>query len=255
MNDGMMTYHWNTIYIVLSVVIAISTSFFALELARRLRLNDATWASLSLGGVLGYGIWAMHFIGMIAMQLPTNVAYRLPLTALSGVLAIGFLVAASVFMFRGTATPLRILGSGVIAGTGICLMHYLGMAALEINAVSSYRPVPFAISVLIAVGAATVAFFLFSRVMTTAFSFGMRLAVQIGAALTMGFAIAGMHYTGMAAVQFKPSVTNIGNQVSGTDPQNLVYLIVGVTLVVFVATYIFILADQLSSKSAGAATD
>ena len=134
-------------------------------------------------------------------------------------------------------------------------MHYLGMAALEINAVSSYRPVPFAISVLIAVGAAAVAFFLFSRVMTTAFSFGMRLAVQIGAALTMGFAIAGMHYTGMAAVQFKPSVTNIGNQVSGTDPQNLVYLIVGVTLVVFVATYIFILADQLSSKSAGAATD
>ena len=79
--------------------------------------------------------------------------------------------------------------------------------------------------------------------------------VQIGAALTMGFAIAGMHYTGMAAVQFKPSVMNIGNQVSGTDPQNLVYLITGVTLVVFVATYIFILTDQLSSKSAGAATD
>ena len=255
MNDGMMTYHWNTAYIVLSVVIAISTSFFALELARRFRLDDAVWASLSLGGVLGYGIWAMHFIGMIAMELPTNVAYRLPLTLLSGVLAVGFLIAASVFMFRGAPTLLRILGSGVIAGTGICLMHYLGMAALEINAVSSYRPVPFALSVLIAVGAASVAFFLFSRVMTAAFSFGVRLSIQIGAALTMGAAIAGMHYTGMAAVQFKPSMTNIGNQVSGTDPQNLVYLIAGVTLVVFVATYIFILADQLSSRSSGAATD
>ena len=252
MPDAMMTHHWNLPFVALSVVIAILTSFLALELARRFRPDEGLTAPLALGGLLGYGIWAMHFIGMMAFELPTNVTYGLPLTLVSGVCAMLFLIGASVYLVRGAPTLPRILVSGVIAGTGICLMHYLGMAALQINAVTSYNPVPFALSVLIAVGAASVAFFLFSRVMTARLSFVVRLAVQLGASLVMGLAIAGMHYTGMAAVQFENS-PNLNLLVSGTDSQNMVYLVVGATLLVFVGTYISILADQMSTHTPNAA--
>jgi NO-binding membrane sensor protein with MHYT domain len=254
MPDQMMTPHWNTLYIVLSVLIAAITSFFALELARRFRQNSDLNARLALGALLGYGIWAMHFVGMMAFELPTNVAYQLPLTLVSGVCAVLFLMGASQFMFSGKPNLPRILGSGMIAGTGICLMHYLGMAALQVNAVASYRTVPFVVSIAVAVGAASVAFFLFSRVMTSAFTLVQRLAVQLGAALVMGFAIAGMHYTGMAAVQYTRG-NGLTGLVSGTDQETLVYLVIGATMVVFVATYIAILSDQLSSKTSGVASD
>ena len=252
--SDMMIHHWNIPYVLLSVGIAIVTSFLALELARRFR-QDAGWtAPVALGGILGYGIWAMHFVGMMAFELPTNVAYGLPLTILSGVCALVFLIGASAFMVQGTPTLLRIVGSGVIAGIGICLMHYLGMAALQINAVTSYIATPFALSILIAVVAASVAFFLFSRVMTAQLSVGLRLAVQFGASLVMGLAIAGMHYTGMAAVQYKAG-SSVVTQLSGTDSQTLVYLVIGATLLVFVGTYISILADQMTTRPSNAASD
>ena len=254
MQDTMLPHHWNPALIVLSFLIASVTSFLALELARRFRQDGSVTAPLALGGVLGYGIWAMHFIGMIAFELSTNVTYGLPLTLISGLSAIAFLIGASFYMVRGTPTLPRILVSGVIAGIGICLMHYLGMAAMQANAVTSYLPVPFALSVLIAVGAASVAFFLFSRVMTATYNLAQRLAIQTGAALVMGLAIAGMHYTGMAAVRFNMS-TEVVNLVSGTDPQNLVYMVVGATILVFVGTYIAILADQLSTKPSRMAGD
>ena len=252
MTDAMMTHHWNLPFVALSVVIAVLTSFLALELARRFRPDEGLTAPMALGGLLGYGIWAMHFVGMMAFELPTNVTYGLPLTLLSGLCALVFLIGASVYLVRGTPTLPRIAVSGVIAGIGICLMHYLGMAALQVNAVTSYNPVPFALSVLIAVGAATVAFFLFSRVMTARLSLGVRLAVQLGASLVMGLAIAGMHYIGMYAVQFQNS-PNLNLPVSGTDSQTMVYVVVGATLLVFVGTYISILADQMSSRTSNAA--
>lgn len=249
MQDMVMPHQWNGLYVVLSVCIAAVTSFFALELARRFR--QSVLGGVALGGLLGYGIWAMHFVGMQAFMLPTSVAYGLPLTLFSGVCALGFLIAASLYMSRGAPTLSRILTSGVIAGIGICLMHYLGMAAMQVDAYASYRPLPFALSVLIAVGAASVAFFLFSRVMMAEMSRAARLGLQTAAALVMGLAISGMHYTGMAAVRLVAAPMGTVMTDGGTDPQTIVYLVLGVTVVVFVATYTFILADQLSTRPSG----
>ncbi len=173
-------------------------------------------AGVALGALLGSGIWAMHFVGMQAFVLPT---------------------------------VLRILVSGSVAGLGICLMHYLGMAAMQVNALASYRPLPFALSVLIAVGAASVAFYLFSRVVASDVSRVTRIGLQVAASLVMGLAIAGMHYTGMAAIKLVPTPMSMTMMTGGSDPQAVVYLVVGVTRVVFVATYTFILADQLSTKA------
>ncbi|MGY2893806.1 MHYT domain-containing protein [Deinococcus sp. UYEF24] len=250
----MMHTYWNTPYVLLSIIIAIITSYLGLELARRFNRMGTTTPAVILGTVLGYGIWAMHFIGMLAMQLPTNVAYGLPLTLLSGVSAIAFLIAATLLLSKGTPTIPRILTSGVIAGAGILLMHYLGMAAIQINAAPHYQALPFALSVLIAVGAASVAFFLFSRVMVADLTRQVRTAVQLGAALVMGTAIAGMHYTGMAAVQYLPAAVN-ANVVAGVDPQNLFYLVLGMTLLVFVITSTFIFVEASTSKPFNPAGD
>lgn len=254
MNDSMMHTYWNTSYILLSVIIAVLTSGLALELARRYSRAGGTLPSVVLGAILGYGIWAMHFIGMLAMQLPTNIAYDLPLTLISGVSAIGFLVAASVMLFKGKPTVPRILTSGVIAGTGIVLMHYIGMAGLQLNAAPQYNLPLVGLSVLIAVVAASVAFFLFSRVIIADLTRSVRTAVQLGASLVMGAAIAGMHYTGMAAIQYLPKPLN-SMLVSGVDPQNLFYLVLGLTLMVFVITSTFIFVESTTSGPTPTAGD
>ncbi len=254
MNDTMMHTYWNTSYVSLSVVIAIVTSYLGLELARRFTRSGSTFAPIVLGAVLGYGIWAMHFIGMLAMQLPTNIAYNLPLTLISGVSALTFLVAASVLLSKGEPTIPRILTSGIVAGTGIVLMHYTGMAALQLDATPQYHPLLVAISVLIAVGAASVAFFLFSRVMVADLTRHVRTAVQLGASLVMGLAIAGMHYTGMAAVQYLSQPMD-ANAVSGVDIHNLFYLVLGLTLLVFVVTSTFIFVEATSTTADPTAGD
>ncbi|WP_161883383.1 MHYT domain-containing protein [Deinococcus alpinitundrae] len=249
MHDTMMLHtSWNTSYILLSVIIAVITSGLALELARRYSRVGGTIAPVILGAVLGYGIWAMHFVGMLAMQIPVGVAYGLPLTLISGVSAIGFLVAASVLLFKGTPTIPRILTSGAIAGTGIVLMHYVGMAALQLNATPQYNPLLVGVSVLIAVGAASVAFYLFSRVIVVNLTRTARTTVQLGASLVMGAAIAGMHYTGMAAISYLPQPLST-TLVSGVDIQGLFYLVLGLTLTVFVsiATFLFIEASAKTS--------
>ncbi|ULH17040.1 hypothetical protein MF271_17090 (plasmid) [Deinococcus sp. KNUC1210] len=255
MDTMMIDHSWNIPYILLSIGIAVITSFFALELARRFRRTDSRMAPLILGTVLGYGIWAMHFVGMLAFELHSSFSYELPRTLISGVAAIIFLIAACFFWDGGSATPARIGGSGVIAGTGIVLMHYLGMSALQLNATTSYVPGAFIVSVLIAVGAATAAFYLFTRAMATQLATLPRIGLQIGAALVMGAAIAGMHYTGMAAIHFSPKNTASINVTSGSDSQGLVFLILGLTLVVFLLTFTFILADQMTKKPIGAASD
>jgi PAS domain S-box-containing protein len=81
-------------------------------------------------------------------------------------------------------------------------MHYTGMAAVRVPARLTYNPTLVAASVLIAITAATVALWLFLWLRNDNTPRGRSL--RAGAAVVMGFAIAGMHYTAMAAAQFGP---------------------------------------------------
>jgi len=92
-------------------------------------------------------------------------------------------------------------------------------------------------------------FYLFSRAVASDVSRVTRIGLQAAASLVMGLAIAGMHYTGMAAIKLVPTPMSMTMMTGGSDLQAVVYLVVGVTRVVFVATYTFILADQLSTKA------
>jgi diguanylate cyclase (GGDEF)-like protein len=150
---------------------------------------------------MGTGIWAMHFIGMLAFALPIPIAYDNSLNVLSWVIAIGVSGVALMIVRRPAATTANIsLGAGLM-GAGIASMHYTGMAAMKMSPPIDYDPLLFVASILIAIAASLaalwIAFFLRKRS-------HLAILAKLTSAVIMGFAIAGMHYTGMAAAHFAP---------------------------------------------------
>jgi NO-binding membrane sensor protein with MHYT domain/signal transduction histidine kinase len=196
---------YNPWLVTLSVIVAILVSYTALRLTERVagaeRRAGLLWL---LGGAasMGIGIWSMHFIGMLAYSVAIPLRYNI-LTNLAS-LFIGMLTslfALSISSRRDLS--LRRLGvSSVFMGLGICGMHYTGMDAIQIVPGIAYNPLLVAASVAIAITASFVALWLFFR-LRSGESRLMRLA-RAGAAVVMGLAIAGMHYTAMAAAMLAP---------------------------------------------------
>jgi PAS domain S-box-containing protein len=186
--------------VLLSVLIATASSYTALDLAGRIRASTG-WPArawlLAAAVAMGGGIWSMHFVGMLAFTLPgTIVEYELGLTFLSlaapiAVTSLGFHIA-----HRHASTWSTLPFSGLLMGGGIVIMHYTGMAAMRMPMDLSYDPLWVAVSVLIAIGAASVALWLAFK--------NTRLAERLVASVFMGFAIAGMHYAAMQGSHFTP---------------------------------------------------
>ncbi|MFI0545202.1 MHYT domain-containing protein [Streptomyces sp. WSLK1-3] len=182
----------------------------------RTLLSTQSWKAgwLALGAAsIGCGIWTMHFIAMIGFQVvETRIRYDAGLTVLSLAVAI-VVVGIGVFIvgYRG-ASPLSLSFAGVITGLGVAAMHYLGMAALHLNGTVRYDPVVVALSVVIAIVAATAA--LWAAVTIRGF------LTSLGASLIMGVAVTGMHYTGMSAVSVHVHGTT-GGSWAGDSPTSL----------------------------------
>lgn len=141
----------------------------------------------------------MHFIGMLALIMPMPVLYRVDLTLLSVILSV-FVVGTGLYtVCRFGNGPLSLLAAGFLAGLGIVAMHYCGMAAMKMpGMIVSYDYRLFMASMAIAIVAATAAFWLAFRTSKT--------WERFLAAVVMGSAISGMHYTAMAATQFAMDV-------------------------------------------------
>jgi diguanylate cyclase len=192
--------HW---LVALSLLVAVLVSYTALRLAARVATTEGNAGRLwlSVGAVaMGLGIWSMHFVGMLAFSLPIALAYHIPTTLASLAVAI----ATSGFALGITSgqrlTTARLAASAVVMGAGIATMHYMGMAAIAVTPAIAYEPWLVALSILIAVAASFVALRLFFQ-LREGHSLHQRL-LRIAAALVMGLAISGMHYTGMAASRF-----------------------------------------------------
>jgi PAS domain S-box-containing protein len=185
----------------LSFVIAIFGAFTALNLASRIRTSSgrsrAAWLAAA-ATALGGGIWSMHFVAMLAFSMPGMlISYEITATLLSLCLAIGFTGAGLAIIDWRRAAASRTLAAGLLIGAGVVSMHYLGMAGMRMPATLTYDPRWVAVSVAIAMVAATLAVWLAGR--------DQRLGGRAGASVAMGFAIAGMHYVGMYAATFTPS--------------------------------------------------
>jgi signal transduction histidine kinase/CheY-like chemotaxis protein len=198
----MLTGHYDTPLVLVSIFVAIVASYAALSLAGRVsESRGRAMLAWIVGGAIamGSGIWAMHFVGMLAFRLPIPIAFDLALTLASLLLPIA---ASGLVLWQVSRAELgwkRLGVSAVLMGIGINAMHYTGMAAMRMEPGIIYDPLLFALSVAIAIAASGLALWI---------AFHLRHNVphvwlpRIGAAVVMGAAIVGMHYTGMAAASF-----------------------------------------------------
>ena len=185
--------------VTLSLLVAVASSFTALDLFSRTRSSSGTprylWL-LASAVAMGGGIWAMHFIGMLALKLPgVDLSYDLVLTLLS--LVVPVVVTAGAFLLVRPEESWGLLASsGALMGSGIVAMHYTGMAAVRVAGRLHYNAFWVGVSVAIAIGAATTALWIATR--------NPRLKQRMGAAVVMGLAVAGMHYAAMQGLTFRP---------------------------------------------------
>ncbi|HBV93028.1 EAL domain-containing protein [Pantoea sp. B550] len=239
----MLLVTWNGVLICVSLIVAFIASFTALDTAGRVAVSHG-WSArfwLLVGGTtMGIGIWAMHFIGMLAMMMPMTMRYDTRLTILSLLVAI----LASICAFSQTVSGLhltrqRLLRGTLILGVGVVVMHYLGMYALLINPQPEWNRLLVTLSVLIALAASGVALWL---------AFHLRqgdhhlLLMRGLASLVMAIAIAGMHYVGMAAAVFRHG--SIMQPYGVSNPG----LAVWVTLITLIILGITLLSSMLDAQ-------
>ena len=232
----MLVSQYNPILVVLSFVVAILAAYTALNMAARVAGSEGVAARVWLAGggiAMGIGVWAMHFIGMLAMDLSMSMSYNASLTVLSMVIAVGSSLFALWLVSCDQLRLRRLLPGALVMGSGIVAMHYTGMAALEVMPGIIWDKVWVAISVAIALAASLTALWLTFRLRHDA---AQVVLMRTGAAITMGIAIAGMHYAGMKAAQFPMSTMVHHEGINGSWLAVLVSVvalsILGITLLV-----------------------
>jgi NO-binding membrane sensor protein with MHYT domain len=232
--------------VALSILVACFASYTALDLsghagaargvARRVWLVAA---AITMGG----GIWSMHFIGMLAFVMPIPMSYDAGLTTLSLLVAIFVTGVGFYVISRRSASPLRLVLSGIFMGLGIAAMHYTGMAAMQGHAELSYDRLFVALSLVIAIGASTAALWLAFR--TT------ELWQKLAAAVVMGLAISGMHYTAMRAAIFAAhAAVHEAQPDASLDQTSLALAIAGITFVILALASIASVSEQKRAEEA-----
>lgn len=187
--------------IALSILIACVASYTALAMNERAQQNSFFHRNfwLVLASVaMGFGIWSMHFVGMSAFSLPVSMHYDQLLTVISILPA----MLASFLAFYIANRPKKVVWlyvvAGITMGLGISAMHYVGMAAMKMEAFHVYDGWLFTASVVIAIVVSFVALFIFSTLQR----FMKNRFIQLTTAILLGLAVSSMHYTGMIAISF-----------------------------------------------------
>ncbi len=196
---------YNYPYVALSVLIGVSASYAALDLAGRVTAASGWARSVWLTGgavAMGAGIWSMHFVGMLAFNLPFSISYNWP-TALAALLTSILSSAFALYVVsRKTMGHRRAFAGSVTMGGGIAGLHYIGMDAMRLAAVCRYNLRIVALSIVLAV--------IFSLA-ALVFAFDLREETKgtpsrkAMSALLLGAAVSAMHYTGMASASFFPT--------------------------------------------------
>jgi PAS domain S-box-containing protein len=222
--------------VLLSILVAIFSSWMGLQVVGQARLANTRplrAAMLATGSLaLGCGVWSMHFIGMLAFALCTHVNYENGLTLLSVLPSLAASWIALTLISRRSLSLASLLTGGVLVGAGIGAMHYTGMAAMQMSLDLRYDPFMFGLSIVVAVVLATLALWIRFGLRTLRLPDWMLTAFSAG---VMGCAIAGMHYTGMAAARF------VGQLPPGAVPQHgSTFLALAITLITIAVT-VFVL--------------
>ncbi|MER5683148.1 MHYT domain-containing protein [Streptomyces sp. NPDC002205] len=223
---------------VIGSALGLSCTVRALDTSGRSRRN---WL-IAAASALGTGIWTMHFVAMLGFGVTgTDIRYNVPLTLLSLLCAM-VVVGCGVFAVgysRDRTGALLVGGFGT--GLGVASMHYLGMAALRLHGTIHYDPLRVALSVAIAVVAATAALW-------AALNIKSPRAVAL-ASLVMGAAVSSMHYTGMMAVGVR--VTSSDVELPGATTMQFIFpLAVGLGSYLFLTSAFVALSPTARERAA-----
>jgi signal transduction histidine kinase len=232
---------YNSSLVLLSVVISCLSAYATLGIAERIQSLDSHLTKkiwLGAGSLtMGVGIWAMHFIGMLAFTLKTpqnisvSVLYHFFTTACSIVPAILVGVVISKFASSKNVSQKKLFLYSVLMGAGIGTMHYIGMMAMESsdkNLIMLIDMTGFIISVVVAVMLSIAA--LYANKILSADKYTRTKWAKIVSAITVGFAGAAMHYIAMSSTHFSLDLHSIQETGSVLNPQ---YLTLGVSLAAF----------------------
>ncbi|MFJ7934494.1 EAL domain-containing protein [Sporosarcina sp. NPDC096371] len=217
----------NFTLVALSLLFAFLTSLTAIETVRRTNFSVGWQRKLWLFGgsaAMGIGIWAMHFIAMLAFKLPVPVQYDILLVLVSIIVAISASLCGLYVSYKSNMNSLNLVFGGCFMGVGISGMHYIGMAAMKGIRIT-YDPFLVVVSLVLAISASIIALML-------AFRFrgsrnGVSSNTKLVSATVMGIAISSMHYTGMFAATIVPDNSSVGKVVVALDTSSIV---VGLTM-------------------------
>lgn len=234
---------YNLLFVALSFAIATVAAYTSFELANRVKASDRGlkrfWL-VSGAGALGFGIWSMHFVGMLALHLDMEIHYNLWLVALSVVWALLGCYGGLFFVHLPDRTIGHIMIAGQLMGAGIGFMHYTGMEAMEPVSIA-YDPFLVLFSMVIAIAASIVALYLafYSNVNSS-------ISGKMGFSVMMAVAITGMHYMGMNAASFSPvsSSTLNSNITYYIDPPFFAGLVAIFTFLMFSVLFFTIFFDR-----------
>ena len=233
----------------LSYALSVLGSVLGLVCAGRIRTarsagQRAWWGLLAAWAIGGTAIWSMHFMAMLGFAVKgTRIRYDVPITAASTLIAVSAVGLGLAIVGTGRLTALRLVAGGLFTGAGVAAMHYTGMAAMRLDGTLAYDRARVALSVLIAVVAATVALWL-------AMTVRRGLAI-VASALVMGIAVNGMHFTGMSALSVH--LHHRPGQISGTEVSGLLVPIVLAVIFVVVGLVYALLAAPTAEDVAGTA--
>jgi PAS domain S-box-containing protein len=243
-----LTGSYNYRLVALSVFLAILASYAALDLAGRFRAARGGARSAWLAGsaaAMGLGIWSMHYVGMLAYRLPVTVRYDLP-TVLVSLLAAMLASGVAVKVISGSETgPFRFIFGGVLMGSGIAAMHYVGMESMRLPAMCHYSRPVVTLSVVAAVFVSWAALRLTFQIRDDAAVPGWRKPLT---AILMGTAIPVVHYTGLAAVTFVPMAAS-GRLTNTVEISSLgIVVIASVAVIILSATILTCMLDRRFSS-------
>ena len=235
----------------LSIALAVVASYAVAELAGRISASRKGARSfwLAAGSIaFGLGIWAMHYIGMLAFRLPVPVLYHFPTVGLSLLVVI---LTSALALYTVTRLHLSLfsrIAASLTMGGGIAAMHYIGMVAMRLPAVMEYRASLVTLSILVGVAVSFAALWLVTR-----YRFDSPVRSKVGSALFMGTGIPLTHYIGMWAVRFRACDAMFSTK-STLEISSLSIVVITVsTLLVLLLAMVVAFVDRLLGMQAAAA--
>jgi len=239
--------------VILSYALATISAYVAISLSEMMAGDQESIRTKHLihwfgSCALGSGIWSMHFIGMLSYHMRMKLEYDPVLTFVSLLIAIAVAYRVLQIVCRKQLSIPQLFLGAIVLGFGICGMHYTGMAAMHMDANLRYRPDIFLLSVIVAISASGAALWIIFHLVRHSSKY--HHLFQALAAMVMGFAIAGMHYTGMAAAVFIPYA-----QCRYDPEQNFETLVMVVTVIstfILASTLMLAISNQkISVPAAG----